>query len=96
MPIVRRVVEVLRRAVADGQLTVDELEERVPSAYAASTRTELERLTADLSVESLHDAARAATEAARGGVRIHASRARPRRHARSPQEIRNSRRSGQG
>ena len=33
-----RVVEVLRLAASDGQLTVDELEERVPSAYAARTR----------------------------------------------------------
>jgi hypothetical protein len=64
-----RVVEVLRRAVSDGQLTVEELEERVPSAYAARTRGELERLTADLSVEPLH-AALAPTEAARGGVRV--------------------------
>ena len=48
-----RVVELLRRAASDGQLTVDELEERVPSAYAARTRSELERLTADLSVEPL-------------------------------------------
>lgn len=65
-----RVVEVLRRAVPDGQLTVDELEERIPSAYAARTRRELERLTADLSVEPLHDPARAPTEAARGGLTV--------------------------
>src|SRR5947209_11204548 len=65
-----RVVEVLRRAVSDGQLTVEELEQRVPSAYAARTRRELERLTADLRVEPLHDAAAAPTEAARGGVRV--------------------------
>ncbi len=58
----------LRRAVSDGQLTVEELEERAPSAYAARTRRELERLTADLSVEPPHDAAPAPTEAARDGV----------------------------
>jgi Domain of unknown function (DUF1707) len=63
-----RVVEVLRRAVSDGQLTVEELEERAPSAYAARTHRELERLTADLSVEP-HGAARATTEAA-GGVGV--------------------------
>jgi Domain of unknown function (DUF1707) len=65
-----RVVEVLRRAASDGQLTVDELEERVPSAYAARTRRELERLTADLSVDPLHAPAPASTEAGRGGVTV--------------------------
>ncbi len=35
-----RVVEILRSAASDGQLTVDELEERVPVAYAARTRKE--------------------------------------------------------
>jgi hypothetical protein len=39
---------VLRHAASDGQLTVDELEERVSAAYAARTRRELERLTADV------------------------------------------------
>ena len=63
-----RVVEVLRRAASDGRLTVEELEERVPVAYAARTRGELERLTADLNVAPLHDPAPA--EAARGGVRV--------------------------
>lgn len=61
-----RVVEVLRRAASDGQLTVDELEERVPAAYAARIRSDLERLTADLSVESLRDASPAPAEAAAG------------------------------
>jgi hypothetical protein len=45
-----RTVEVLRHAASDGQLTVDELEQRVSTAYAARTRRELERLTADVSV----------------------------------------------
>lgn len=44
-----RAVEVLRGAASDGQLTVDELEERVSVAYAARTRRELEQLTADVS-----------------------------------------------
>ena len=65
-----RVVEALRGAASDGQLTVEELEERVPGAYAARTRRELERLTADLSVEPLSAAAPAPTEAARGGVTV--------------------------
>ncbi len=46
-----RTVEVLRHAASDGQLTVDELEDRVSAAYAARTRRELERLTADVSAE---------------------------------------------
>ena len=65
-----RVVEALRGAASDGQLTVEELEERVPGAYAARTRRELERLTADLSVEPLSAAAPAPTEAARGEVTV--------------------------
>ncbi|HET6870344.1 MAG TPA: DUF1707 domain-containing protein [Solirubrobacteraceae bacterium] len=43
-----RTAEVLRHAASDGQLTVEELEERVSAAYAARTRRELERLTADV------------------------------------------------
>jgi hypothetical protein len=62
-----RVVEVLQRAATDGQLTVEELEERVPSAYAARTRKELERLTADLSAEPSHEAPAAA---AGSGARV--------------------------
>ena len=38
----------LREAAAEGRLTVEELTERVDAAYAASTRAELEPLTADL------------------------------------------------
>jgi hypothetical protein len=44
-----RTAEVLRGAASEGQITVDELEERVSAAYAARTRRELERLTADVS-----------------------------------------------
>jgi len=43
-----RAVDTLRHAASDGQLSVDELEERITSAYAARTRAELARLTADL------------------------------------------------
>ncbi len=46
-------MEVLRRAASDGQLSVDELEERVTSAYGARTRKELERLIADVSAAPL-------------------------------------------
>ena len=52
-----RIVEVLRRAASDGRLTVAELEERVPSAYASRTRSELEQLTADLDTTPLQGAA---------------------------------------
>jgi hypothetical protein len=45
-----RAVDTLRHAASDGQLTVEELEDRVSTAYEARTRNELERLTADLSV----------------------------------------------
>lgn len=58
-----RTVEVLRHAASDGQLTVDELEDRVSAAYGARTRRELEQLTADVSP--------AATAAERGaGVTV--------------------------
>lgn len=43
-----RTVTVLRSSGANGQLTVDELDERVEAAYAARTRGELERLVSDL------------------------------------------------
>ncbi len=43
-----RTVTVLRSSSASGQLTVDELGERVEAAYAAKTRGELERLVEDL------------------------------------------------
>jgi hypothetical protein len=38
----------LREGAAEGRLTVEELAERIDAAYAASTRAELEPLTADL------------------------------------------------
>jgi DUF1707 SHOCT-like domain len=43
-----RVVEVLRDAAGDGQLTASELDERVEAALTARTRSELAALTADL------------------------------------------------
>jgi hypothetical protein len=43
-----RVAERLRGAAGDGQLTMEELERRLDAAYAASTRGELEAVTADL------------------------------------------------
>jgi Domain of unknown function (DUF1707) len=43
-----QVAERLRSAAGDGQLTVEELDERLHAAYAARTRRELEPLVADL------------------------------------------------
>jgi hypothetical protein len=43
-----RTVTVLRSSGANGQLTVEELDERVAAAYGARTRGELERLVEDL------------------------------------------------
>jgi hypothetical protein len=45
--------EVLRAAAAEGRLNVEELEDRLSSAYSAATRPELERLIADVSPERL-------------------------------------------
>ena len=42
------VVRRLSEQAATGRLTLDELEQRISSAYAATTRGELEKLTADL------------------------------------------------
>jgi len=43
-----RTATVLRRSGANGQLTVEELDERVAAAYSARTRGELDRLVEDL------------------------------------------------
>ncbi len=43
-----RVAERLRDAAGEGRLTIDELDERVESAYAARTAAELAELTTDL------------------------------------------------
>lgn len=45
--------EILRGAAAEGRLNVEELEDRLSSAYGAATRRELERLIADVSPERL-------------------------------------------
>jgi len=43
-----RAAEQLRQAVADGRLELSELDERLEATYAARTRVELDRVTADL------------------------------------------------
>ena len=45
-----RTADLLRQAAGEGRLTVEELEERLHTTYAARTHRELERLTADLVV----------------------------------------------
>jgi DUF1707 SHOCT-like domain/Cell wall-active antibiotics response LiaF, C-terminal len=45
--------EVLRVAASEGRLDVDELDDRLGSAYSVRTRNELERLIADVSPERL-------------------------------------------
>ena len=43
-----RTAELLRRAGAEGRLTVEELDERLDAAFAARTRAELDELIADV------------------------------------------------
>jgi len=43
-----RTVEQLRAHAGDGRLTLEELAQRIESAYGAQTREQLERITADL------------------------------------------------
>jgi hypothetical protein len=54
------VVARLRDATGEGRLSVDELDERIDAAYAATTRAELAPLTADLPDSSLPSAATSA------------------------------------
>ncbi len=46
-----RAADTLRRAAGVGRLELDELDERLNAAYAARTRSELERLVADVVAE---------------------------------------------
>jgi hypothetical protein len=46
-------VELLRHAVAEGRLDVDELDDRLQSAYTVATRSELQQLIADVSTGSI-------------------------------------------
>lgn len=47
-----RTTEILSRAAATGQLDVEELDERLQAAWSARTRADLERLVADVGVDS--------------------------------------------
>ncbi|MGO9901483.1 MAG: DUF1707 domain-containing protein [Solirubrobacteraceae bacterium] len=50
-----RTADTLRTAVTEGRLTVEDLEERLSSVYAARTRGELELLITDVSLRSIAD-----------------------------------------
>ncbi len=64
-----RVAEQLRHAAGDGQLTVNELDERLDAAYAARTQADLVPLTADL--QPAHNSpARSETDRQTGGVTV--------------------------
>src|SRR3954465_7268306 len=71
--------EALRHAAGEGRLTVDELDQRLDAAFAARTRADLERLTADLPAAPAGDQAPAAPPppAPPGGIGAPAGRALP-------------------
>jgi hypothetical protein len=48
-------VEILGHAATEGRLSVDELDERIQSAYATHTVRELDRLVADVSLDAPRD-----------------------------------------
>lgn len=62
-----RIAEVLREAVAEGRLTMEEFEERLDAAYKARTHAELTPLVRDLPVPSGTGRAAAAPAPAGGG-----------------------------
>ena len=62
--------DVLRAAASEGRLDVEELEDRLTSAYRAATRRELERLIADVSPERLGTGQAIAMPGKRSGVTV--------------------------
>jgi len=62
-------VEVLRHALSEGRLSVEELEERLRAAYTVRTRRELELLVADVSVDSI-TAEHALARSGESGLRV--------------------------
>lgn len=59
--------EVLRIAASEGRLEVDELDDRLGSVYSVRTRSELERLIADVSPERLSEGRAIASPVPKGG-----------------------------
>jgi hypothetical protein len=62
--------EVLRVAASEGRLNVDELEDRLGSVYNVRTRTELDRLIADVNPDRLGHGQAIAAPGARGGLTV--------------------------
>jgi hypothetical protein len=62
--------DVLRVAASDGRLNVDELEDRLGSVYNVRTRTELDRLIADVNPERLGHGRAIAAPGRRGGLTV--------------------------
>jgi hypothetical protein len=63
-----RAAEILRQAAGDGRLTLEELDERLDSVYAAKTYAELEPVTRDLPQQgTAHGPSAAAAVPAAGG-----------------------------
>ena len=60
-------VEALRQGASEGRLSVEELEERITTAYSARTRSDLERLIADVSPAPLGQDSAMATPVKGGG-----------------------------
>jgi hypothetical protein len=62
--------EILRGAASEGRLEVEELEDRLGSVYTVRTRTELERLIADVDPQRLGQGRAIATPGQRGGLTV--------------------------
>ncbi|WP_067822824.1 DUF1707 SHOCT-like domain-containing protein [Actinomadura kijaniata] len=63
-----RVASALREHCAQGRITIDELNERLESVYAARTLGELEAVTADLPEEDLYQLPVPAAQKTTGGL----------------------------
>jgi hypothetical protein len=64
--------EISRVAASEGRLNVDELEDRLGSVYNLRTRTELDRLIADVNPERLGQGQAIAAAGKRGGLTVKA------------------------
>jgi Domain of unknown function (DUF1707) len=62
--------EILRVAASEGRLDVEELEDRLGTVYTVRTRTELERLIADVDPQRLGQGRAIATPGQRGGLTV--------------------------
>jgi len=62
--------ELLRGAASEGRLDVEELEDRLGSVYTVRTRTELERLIADVDPQRLGLSRAIVTPGQRGGLTV--------------------------